>query len=85
MDTRGRNHLGSCMERFTNSLRCSYGVAAMLVCLPIGTKVVHFWGSYLEFYKVFPKRSYFGAYGYWISRTSPKLGYSNSLGLQLLI
>ena len=60
------------MERFTNSLRCSYGVAAMLVCLPIGTKVVHFWGSYLEFYKVFPKRSYFGAYGYWISRTSPK-------------
>ena len=25
--------------------------------------VVPFWGSYLEFYKVIPKRKYFGAYG----------------------
>ena len=31
--------------------------------LPIGPKVVPFWGSYLEFYKVIPKRNYFGAYG----------------------
>ena len=30
--------------------------------LPIGPKVVPFWGSYLEFYKVIPKRNYFGAY-----------------------
>ena len=29
--------------------------------LPIGPKVVPFWGSYLEFYKVIPKRNYFGA------------------------
>ena len=29
----------------------------------IGPKVVPFWGSYLEFYKVIPKRNYFGAYG----------------------
>ena len=31
---------------------------------PIGPKVVPFWGSYLEFYQVIPKRNYFGAYGY---------------------
>ena len=31
--------------------------------VPIGPKVVPFWGSYLEFYKVIPKRNYFGAYG----------------------
>ena len=31
--------------------------------LPIGPKVVPFWGSYLEFYKVIPKRNYFGAFG----------------------
>ena len=31
--------------------------------VPIGPKVVPFWGSYLEFYKVIPKRDYFGAYG----------------------
>ena len=31
--------------------------------LPIGPKVVLFWGSYLEFYKEIPKRNYFGAYG----------------------
>ena len=31
--------------------------------LPIGPKVVPFWGSYLEFYKVIPERNYFGAYG----------------------
>ena len=31
--------------------------------LPIGPKVVPFWGSYLEFYKVIPKRNYFGAHG----------------------
>ena len=27
--------------------------------LPIGPKVVPFWGSYLEFYKIIPKRNYF--------------------------
>ena len=32
--------------------------------IPIGPKVVPFWASYLEFYKVLPKRNYFGAYGY---------------------
>ena len=26
--------------------------------------VVPFWGSYLELYKVIPKRNYYGAYGY---------------------
>ena len=31
--------------------------------LPIGPKVVPFGGSYLEFYKVIPKRSYFEAFG----------------------
>ena len=32
--------------------------------IPIGPKVVPFGGSYLEFYKVIPKRNHFGAYGY---------------------
>ena len=32
-------------------------------CLPGGSKVVPFWGSYLESYKVIPKRNYYGAYG----------------------
>ena len=32
--------------------------------LPMGPKVVLFWGSYSEFYKVIPKRNYFGVYGY---------------------
>ena len=32
--------------------------------LPIGPKVVPFWGSYSEFYKVIPKRNYFRAYGF---------------------
>ena len=34
--------------------------------LPIGPKVVPFWGSYLESYayKVIPKRNHYGAYGY---------------------
>ena len=31
--------------------------------LPKGPKVVPFGGSYLEFYKVIPKRNYFGAFG----------------------
>ena len=31
------------------------------VWLPIGPKVVPFGGSYIEFYKVIPKRNYFGA------------------------
>ena len=30
---------------------------------PIGPIVVLFWGSYVEFYKVIPTRSYYGAYG----------------------
>ena len=30
----------------------------------LGSIVVPFWGSYLESYKVNPKRNYFGAYGY---------------------
>ena len=32
--------------------------------IPIGSIVVPFWGSYLESYKVFPRRNYYGAYGY---------------------
>ena len=33
--------------------------------VPRGSIVVHFWGSYLESYKVFRKRNYYGAYGYY--------------------
>ena len=32
--------------------------------LPRGSIVVPFWGSYLESYKVTPKRNYYGACGY---------------------
>ena len=38
----------------------SFGVQALI---PIGSIVVPFWGSYLESYKVTPKRMYYGAYG----------------------
>ena len=31
--------------------------------IPKGPKVVRFGGSYVEFYKVIPKRNYFGAFG----------------------
>ena len=31
--------------------------------IPIGSRVVPFYGSYLESYKVIPKRNYLGAYG----------------------
>ena len=31
--------------------------------VPIGPIVVPFWGSYVESYKVIPKRNYYGAYG----------------------
>ena len=34
------------------------------IIIPIGSKVVPFYGSYLESYKVIPKRNYLGAYGY---------------------
>ena len=34
-----------------------------VVALPIGLIVVPFWGSYVESYKVIPKRNYYGAYG----------------------
>ena len=34
-----------------------------LSILPIGPKVVPFWGFLFRIYKVIPKRNYFGAYG----------------------
>ena len=37
--------------------------AGWLGSLPIGPKLVPFGGSCLEFYKVIPKRNYFGAFG----------------------
>ena len=46
----------------------SLGVASLscqaTLYLPIGSIVVPFGGSYLESYKVLPKRNYYGAYGY---------------------
>ena len=46
-----------------SGLAFSRGFEVFVLRLPIGPKVVPFWGSYLEFYKVIPKRNYFGAYG----------------------
>ena len=40
------------------------GVITKRLHVPIGPKVVPFWGSYSEFYKVIPRRNYFGAYEY---------------------
>ena len=34
-----------------------------LLGFPIGPIVVPFWASYLESYKVIPKRNYYGTYG----------------------
>ena len=56
-------------------------------CLPKGPKVVPFRGSYLEFYKVIPRRNYFGAYGQAWIRMNPrqlKLG-PNKLNLALIL
>ena len=39
------------------------GVGTYEGTLPRGSKVVPFWGSYIESYKVLPKRNYYGAYG----------------------
>ena len=39
----------------------------------IGSIVVPFWGSYLELYKVFPKRNYYGAYGYSTVSLQPRV------------
>ena len=38
-------------------------LAPVVEGLPKGPKVVPFWGSYLESYKVLPKRNYYGASG----------------------
>ena len=43
---------------------CFGRIVRFRLFIPRGPKVVPFWGSYLEFYKVIPKRNYFGAYGY---------------------
>ena len=39
------------------------GFDCSVECLPRGSIVVPFWGSYLESYKVIPKRNYYTAYG----------------------
>ena len=41
-----------------------YDTWILVSTLPIGPIVVPFRGSYLESYKVIPKRNYQGAYGY---------------------
>ena len=40
-----------------------YRLAQGMTCVPRGSKVVPFGGSYIESYKVIPKRNYYGAYG----------------------
>ena len=55
-------------ERFPCGFQASTTLAPMSVSglrtIPIGPIAVPFGGSYLEFYKVIPKRNYFGAFGY---------------------
>ena len=43
---------------------CGTGLSLSFSGLPIGPIVVPCWGSYLESYKIIPKRNYYGAYGY---------------------
>ena len=50
-----------CFRR--DSLKHYTGRQFLAQALPIGPKVVPFWGSYVESYKVIPKRNYYGAYG----------------------
>ena len=45
---------------------------ARSLTLPRGSKVVPFWGSYIESYKVIRKRNYYGAYGYTENEKSSK-------------
>ena len=42
------------------------GGTCSIYTLPIVSIVVPFWGSYIESYRVIPKRNYYGAYGYFI-------------------
>ena len=50
----------SCISR--KGQRCKMSGSG-LQDLPIGPIVVPFWGSYVESYKVIPKKNYYGAYG----------------------
>ena len=42
-----------------------------MTCLPRGSIVVPFCGSYLEFYKVISKRNYYGSLGYTLPYVAP--------------
>ena len=55
-------------------------VLATVENLPRGSIVVLFWGSYIESYKVIPKRNYYGAFGY-----SDKMGIYQAQGLRDVI
>ena len=48
------------------TLHITYLLGLLPLQAPIGPIVVPFWGSYLEFYKVIPKRNYYRAD--WYSR-----------------
>ena len=39
--------------------------------IPRGSKVVPFWGSYIESYKLIRKRNYYGAYGWFVHVAEP--------------
>ena len=45
-----------------------------ILLVPTGPKVVPFWGSYLEFYKVIPKRNYFGVISHANNIPLPEFG-----------
>ena len=50
--------------------------------LPIGPIVVPFWGSYLESYKVIPRRNYYGASGYILGAAPPPCSSTPALDKQ---
>ena len=52
--------LGLCEPRANHCLPCLRFVD---IVLPRGSKVVPFWGSYIDSYKVIPKTNYYGVYG----------------------
>ena len=50
------------MKLRVHGLGFEFGICNLSI-LPRGPEVVPFWGSYIESYKVIPKRNYYGASG----------------------
>ena len=72
---------GSTQQAFVNSPHHSpvQELRPPWICVPRGPKVVPFWGSYIESYKLTPKRNYFGASGRVWSSVLGALGFGSRI------